>query len=146
MDGGLLAMLQVLWGFLINMFPLIGKIPGALKEKLEQPLFDLDIFSICDHDYIRLAKITKDGFFTTRNAVNEQLTSKEYATKIYPHFLRLEEGRDFNNGRAAQIISINNTPIVIIGERTLDLQVENGMSSFDQWVFHHLQDMWKNRK
>lgn len=128
------------------MFPLIGKIPGALKDRIDQSMFNLDSFSICDHDYIKLAKITKNGFFTTRNPVNESLTSKEYAAKIYPYFLKLEEGRDFNNGRAAQIISIDGIPIVIIGERTLDLKVEDGMSSFDQWVFHHLQDMWKNRK
>jgi hypothetical protein len=93
----------------------------------------------------KVAVLTADGIKCALERFPEK-TSKEFAQMLFESLLTLVRRTHFERGKAAVKWTVAGKPALEIGERSLELHSTGTMSHFDQWVFIHLQKLWKDRK
>lgn len=90
-----------------------------------------------------LARVQDGGLVCNEFHANK-ITSKELASLLLESLLEFIGNHDFKSGSIK--VMVLGKPILIISEKTLELTSTSQMSLYDEWVFMHLQNLWKERK
>jgi hypothetical protein len=93
----------------------------------------------------KIAVVTPEGLKCDADLFPEK-TSKEFAQMLYESLQALVSNAHFERGKSPVKWMIGGKSVMEVGERTLELNVTGPMSHFDQWVFTHLQQLWKERR
>lgn len=93
----------------------------------------------------KIAVVTPNGLKCDQDLF-PKLTSKEFAYLIFECMSSVFRTSHFERGRGPVKWMICGEPVLEIGETSLVFNCAEDMSCFDQWVFIHLQKLWRQRK
>lgn len=127
--------------------PPITNIPsssGSIDSAVTCTKVEDSTISLNDEGNQRIASLSEDGLKCDRERFPEK-TSKEFAELVYSSLSLFLRDVQFERGKNPVKFTIQGKVLLDVTDTQITLHAAGAMTHFDQWVFIHLEKLWKER-